>query len=79
MPRFTFKIVLLIILAFISTSKMLLHHQDTHQSLSTTFVCCPDTYVFDDSTLSCICPPASPYVDASGRCIPCNSPGYFKE
>jgi len=35
--------------------------------------CCPDTYVFDRDTLTCLCP-SEQYTTSSGQCVACNSP-----
>lgn len=39
-----------------------------------TLSCCPETYVYDEDTLRCVCPLNAPYVSNSGRCIACNAP-----
>jgi hypothetical protein len=36
--------------------------------------CCPTTYVFDQDSLTCVCPSNTPHVSANGSCIACNSP-----
>jgi hypothetical protein len=41
------------------------------------FSCCPDTYVYDNDTLSCICPPATPYINLTGQCTACKTPFYW--
>jgi hypothetical protein len=48
-------------------------HLLSHQQSEATFICCPDTYVFDDDTLACICPHETPHVHVSGRCVACNA------
>lgn len=50
--------------------------QATH-SQSIFFPCCPSTYVFEPSTLSCVCPETTPYVDTAGACVSCFSPRYW--
>lgn len=72
------KICLFTALLILSTAKILAHESDTiHQTTDAKFICCPDTYVFDDDTLACVCPKESPFVDIAGKCISCPSPGYF--
>lgn len=44
-----------------------------HTTYDASFICCPDGYVFNSETLSCVCPPSTPYIDAAGRCVACNS------
>ena len=36
--------------------------------------CCPNGMILETVTLRCICPSATPYLDAAGRCITCASP-----
>lgn len=44
-----------------------------------TFGCCPETYVYDEDTLRCVCPTITPYRSANGRCIACVSPARWDE
>jgi hypothetical protein len=39
-----------------------------------TLSCCPETYVYDEDTLRCVCPVSAPYISNTGRCIACNAP-----
>lgn len=72
------KICLFTALLILSSAKILAHESDSiHQTTDAKFICCPDSYVFDDDTLACVCPKESPFVDITGRCISCTSPGYF--
>jgi hypothetical protein len=36
--------------------------------------CCPETYIFDEDTLLCVCPLNTPYISNAGRCIACLAP-----
>lgn len=36
--------------------------------------CCPESYIFDEDTMRCVCPLNAPYVSNDGRCIACNAP-----
>lgn len=39
-----------------------------------TLSCCPETYVYDEDTLRCVCPLNAPYVTNAGRCVACSAP-----
>lgn len=72
------KIIIFLTLLQILSSKALIHSADSSQGPSASgFICCPDTYIFDDNTLSCICPKNTPFVDITGSCIACPLPNYF--
>lgn len=47
-------LIVLLVLAVASQAKML-HNQD-----DAALICCLDTYVFDDDSLTCVCPPQTP-------------------
>lgn len=36
--------------------------------------CCPNGMILETATLRCICPTITPYLDATGKCIPCDAP-----
>jgi len=36
--------------------------------------CCPNGMILESVTLRCICPTTAPYLDATGKCIACDSP-----
>ena len=36
--------------------------------------CCPTTYVYDEDTLTCVCPFNAAYKTADGRCVACSAP-----
>jgi hypothetical protein len=36
--------------------------------------CCPETYIYDRDTLTCVCPKTTPYLNAGGRCVACAAP-----
>lgn len=36
--------------------------------------CCPETYVYDEYTLTCVCPPTRPFVTSNGQCVDCSAP-----
>ena len=74
MSKFNILIVLTLLVAI--QTKIISEDQHTQAS---GFACCPDTYVFDTTTLSCVCPTTLPFVDASGRCITCTNGAYFDE
>lgn len=48
-----------------------------HEQVASGFACCPETYVFDEATLSCVCPSHLPYVNAQNACVSCNAPNYW--
>ena len=50
-----------------------------HEQVASGFACCPDSYIFDENTLSCVCPKTASFVDANGKCVSCNSPSYWNE
>ena len=66
------KFLIAFALICIASSKLVAHGQ-----VASGFACCPDTYIFDERTLSCVCPASTPYVDASGKCVSCNAPSYW--
>jgi hypothetical protein len=70
--------VIFCLLAYLACSNLIQHSMVlTHTPTTTNFVCCPDTYVFDDETLACVCPSTSPFVDISGKCVSCPPPKFF--
>lgn len=72
------KIIIVVALIQILSSKGVTHSEGTENKDSpNTFICCPDTYIFDDKTLSCVCPTSTPFIDITGTCIACPPPRYF--
>ena len=69
--------ILIAITLLVAIQTKLIPQQEHEQG--TGFACCPDTYVFNPTTLSCVCPATLPFVDASGRCINCNAGSYYDE
>jgi hypothetical protein len=44
-----------------------------------TLDCCPESFIYDEDTLRCVCPPNAPYVAGNGLCISCNAPSKWDE
>ena len=65
---------ILVILFAITVNSLKVHQ---HTAYDASFICCPDSYVFDSDTLSCVCPPSTPHIDAAGRCVACNSTSFW--
>jgi len=61
------KSLTLLLLCILVLNKTLNHNQQS----SSAFVCCPDTYVWDHATLSCICPADKPMINSIGQCEAC--------
>ncbi len=57
--------VLVVILLATSRALKLTHEQCSCAN------CCPNGMVLETVTLRCICPHATPYLDATGRCVTC--------
>ena len=70
-------LILLALLQIIFSMNLIHESKQNHNDQSSGFICCPDTYIFDDDTLSCICPQSTPFIDVSGKCIACAHPNYF--
>ncbi len=58
---------------FIATTHSILIEVQ-HEAYDASFICCPETYLFDTDLMRCVCPPSRPYEDVTGRCIPCDTP-----
>ena len=67
------KILLLAFVLLALAQGKLVHHDQVKSG----FACCPDTYIFEEKTLSCVCPANAAFVDANGRCVSCVSPSYW--
>lgn len=39
-----------------------------------TLSCCPQSYVYDQDTLRCVCPATASHVANDGTCVACNAP-----
>ena len=39
--------------------------------------CCPGNMILNITTLRCICPPATPLIDSTGKCLACDPPNYW--
>lgn len=39
-----------------------------------TLACCPETYVYDEDSMRCVCPPTASHLTYDGRCVACNAP-----
>lgn len=75
------KLIVILFIVAPSLSLLIQHLQflDKHLQLLDNYYCCPDTYVFDVLTETCICPPRAQYVDLAGRCVACESPQYWND
>ena len=67
-------LLIALLLVALSQTKLVLHEQ-----VASGFACCPDTYIFDETTLTCVCPKTASLVDANNRCVSCNAPSYWSE
>ncbi len=70
MKELKFATYILLVLIFTGVNCLIVHQHTTYDA---SFICCPDGYVFNSDTLSCVCPPSTPYIDAAGRCVACDS------
>ena len=68
------------ILAVLLTVVIFTQAKSLHQILhDAELACCPEGYIFDTRTLSCVCPANLPHKDAGGNCVSCHYPGIWIE
>jgi hypothetical protein len=73
------KAILLFTLAILLICSTASAVSNDHQTSSATFICCPEGYVFDDDTLSCVCPKDKPFINVAGQCVACPAPSGWNQ
>lgn len=78
MPSMKYPTGIFLIALIVCSSAITINHEVENHEVSD-FACCPSTFVFDEATLSCVCPTTAPYINTHGVCISCAAPNHWDD